>query len=396
MAILPVAAELARRSVLTELNTATVSRYSRHILLPEVGRDGQKRLQAARVLIVGAGGLGSPVALYLAAAGIGVLGLVDGDCVDASNLQRQVLYREADVGQPKVVAAAAALKQHNSAIEIELHQEMLTPEKALALVSAYDLVIDGTDNFPTRYMVSDACVLAGRPYIYGSISRFAGQTSVFYPPHGPCYRCLFPTPPASGLVPSCAEGGVFGVLPGVIGSIQATETIKVLLGIGEPLLGRFLTYDALAMKWSELRLQRDPKCQVCGDHPTITSVTSVAASCEVVSSASVTDTSSLDISVDELQQMRAQRVTHLLVDVRSAGEASICQIKGSKLVPMSELPTRVDELPRDQRIVVYCKVGSRSSNAVKYLCEQGFINARSLRGGIIAWIDSIDGTLARY
>lgn len=397
MAILPVAAELARRSMLTELNTATVSRYSRHILLPEVGRDGQKRLQAARVLIVGAGGLGSPVALYLAAAGIGVLGLVDGDCVDASNLQRQVLYREADVGQPKVVAAAKALKQHNSAIEIELHQEMLTPEQALALVSAYDLVIDGTDNFPTRYMVSDACVLAGRPYIYGSISRFAGQTAVFYPPHGPCYRCLFPAPPAPGLVPNCAEGGVFGVLPGVIGSIQATETIKVLLGIGEPLLGRFLTYDALAMKWSELRLQRDPGCPVCGDDPTITSVTSTVASCEFVpSSASARDKSLLEISVDELQQMRAQHVAHLLVDVRSEGEASVCQIEGSKLIPLGELPTRVDELPRNLRIVVHCKVGGRSAKAVKYLCEQGFVDARSLRGGIIAWIDSIDGTLARY
>ena len=396
MAILPVAAELARRSLLTELNTATVSRYSRHILLPEVGRDGQKRLQNARVLIVGAGGLGSPVALYLAAAGVGVLGLVDGDCVDASNLQRQVLYRESDVGQPKVVAAAATLRQHNSAIEIELHQEMLTPEKALASVSAYDLVIDGTDNFPTRYMVSDACVLARRPYIYGSISRFTGQTAVFYPPHGPCYRCLFSSPPAPGLVPSCAEGGVFGVLPGVIGSIQATESIKLLLGIGEPLLGRLLIYDALAMKWSELRLPRDPQCQICGDHPTINSVTSVASSCEVASTASATETSLLEISVDELQQMRAQHLTHLLLDVRSEAEASVCQIVGSKLMPLSELPARVDELPRNERIVVHCKVGARSAKAAKYLCEQGFINVRSLRGGIIAWIDSIDGTLARY
>ncbi len=354
-------------------------RYSRHTLLPEFGSAGQERLKGGRVLIVGVGGLGSPAALYLAAAGVGAIGLVDFDRVDLTNLQRQILYGTADIGQPKLDVAAARLSALNPHVEIEIHAEPFGVANANRLVSAYDLVVDGTDNFSTRFLVNDACVLAKRPNVYGSVFRFEGQASVFAAPGGPCYRCLHPEPPPAGLVPNCAEAGVLGVLPGVIGLIQATEALKMLAGIGEPLIGTLLLYDALRMRFRQITLPRDPGCPVCGDAPTIKALTAYdPVTCEP-------ETGRPDeITVEELRQWRQENRPHFLIDVREPYEHEAVRIEGGQLIPLRQLPARVADLPKDQTVIVYCHSGGRSGAAVAMLRAQGF-DARNMVGGILAW-----------
>jgi len=379
-------------------------RYSRHTLLPEFGQKGQAALKAGRVLIVGAGGLGSPAALYLAAAGIGTIGIADFDTIDETNLQRQVLYGTADVGKPKVAVAAARLRDVNPHIAIEEHGGALDASNAIRLISAYDLVLDGTDNFTTRFLVNDACVMAKRPNVYGSVFRFEGQVSVFATPGGPCYRCLHPEPPPAGLIPNCAEAGVLGVLPGVIGTIQATEAIKTIAGIGEPLVGRLLLYDALRMRFRQIALPRDPACPMCGDAPTIRELVSYDFTCEPVDpdpkwSAGSSDpasnpgskdpglqvTSEDDMTVDELDQWRREARPHLLIDVRESSEHATSRIEGARLIPLRQLQSHVKSLPTDRPIVVHCAVGGRSAVAVAMLKMQGF-DARNLTGGIKAWL----------
>jgi molybdopterin/thiamine biosynthesis adenylyltransferase/rhodanese-related sulfurtransferase len=362
-------------------------RYHRQMILPEVGAEGQRKLRAGRVLIVGAGGLGSPAALYLAAAGVGRLGLVDFDAVDETNLQRQILYSTADVGRPKLQAASSRLRGLNPDVEVICHDAPFGATNALALVSAYDVVIDGTDNFPTRYLVNDACVLTGTPNVYGSVFRFEGQVSVFATPNGPCYRCLHPEPPPAGLIPNCAEAGVLGVLPGLIGTVQATEAIKLLLGIGDGLIGRLLLYDALRLRFREIVLPRDAACPVCGEAPTIRTLVAYSDACE-----GKTD---VDMAVEELHQWRREERAHVLVDVREPAEAAICRIDGSLLVPLGSLPDRLADLPTDRPIVVHCKVGGRSARATVLLRAKGF-DAHNLTGGIAAWTERIDPTLTRY
>ena len=363
-------------------------RYSRHLLLPEFGDAGQDRLKAARVLIVGVGGLGSPAALYLAAAGVGVLGLVDFDAVDESNLQRQILYTTNDVGRAKLAAAAERLRATNPHVSLERHEEAFSVSNARRLVDAYDIVVDGTDNFPTRYLVNDACVMARRPNVYGSVYRFEGQASVFAMPGGPCYRCLHPAPPPPGLIPNCAEGGVLGVLPGIIGTIQATEAIKLLTGIGEPLAGRLLLYDAFRLRFREITIQRDPDCPVCGDRPTIRDLVAYDATCEPLT---VGET----MTVQELKAWRDSGHKHFLLDVREPSEHAICQIEGAVLIPLQQLPSRLDQLPADLPIVVHCKVGGRSAMACDLLKQKGF-EAHNLAGGILKWISDVDPSLQRY
>lgn len=391
---LPVTTEIARRAEAMSLDAAETARFSRHLLLPEVGEAGQRRLKAARVLLIGTGGLGSPASLYLAAAGVGTLGLVEFDTVDASNLQRQILYTEADAGRPKLVAAAARLKALHPRLNVEDHDGRIDETNAARLVASYDIVIDGTDNFPTRYLVNDACVLARKPYVYGSIFRFDGQASVFYAPHGPCYRCLFPAPPPPGQVPSCAEGGVLGVLPGLVGTVQATEAIKLILGRGTSLLGRLMTLDALALRFDEFRLQKDDACAVCGNHPTITSAKLSAASCAVPVDAPVGPDSLL--APRDLAAWREAGRPHTLIDVRSASEAAICRIDGALLIPLPELARRLGEIPRGVPVVIHCKSGARSAQAVKTLAAAGLPGAKSLAGGILAWIEAVDPRLVRY
>jgi|SRR6185503_2327057 len=361
-------------------------RYSRHTLLPEFGLEGQARLKASKVLIVGAGGLGSPAALYLAAAGVGTIGLVDFDAVDVTNLQRQVLYGTADVGRPKLDVAAARLRDINPLISIQLHGEALRAANARELVRAYDLVLDGTDNFATRFLVNDACVMEKRPNVYGSVFRFEGQAAVFAAPGGPCYRCLHPEPPPAGLIPNCAEGGVLGVLPGVIGTIQATEAIKLVTRVGEPLIGKLLLYDALKMRFRTISLARDPECPICGDAPTIHELQEYDLSCESTSAlrASVDKPEEGPMTADELFQWRKEKRPHLLVDVRQPSEHAAASIDGAILIPLAELQANVKRLPKDQPIVVHCQTGGRSAIAVGMLKLQGF-DARNLSGGIRAW-----------
>jgi len=355
-------------------------RYSRHTLLPEFGFEGQARLKAGRVLIVGAGGLGSPAALYLAAAGVGVLGLVDFDTVDVTNLQRQVLYGTADVGRPKLEVAAERLRQINPFVTIQLHAEPFGVANARQLVSAYDVVIDGTDNFGTRFLVNDACVMTGRPNVYGSVFRFEGQAAVFAAPGGPCYRCLHPEPPPDGLIPNCAEGGVLGVLPGLIGMIQATEAIKLITGVGEPLVGKLLLYDALKMSMRQITLPRDPACPVCGDAPTIRELVACDVAC-----ATETETDAEDkMTVEELNQWRLEQREHLLIDVREPAEHAASRIEGARLIPLLQLQAHVKSLPKDRPIAVHCQSGGRSAVAVAMLRVQGF-DARNVSGGIKAW-----------
>ncbi len=372
------------------LDDAAKSRFSRHLLLPEVGVVGQARLSASRVLVVGAGGLGCPIALYLAAAGVGTLGLVDADVVDTTNLQRQVLYVDADRGRSKVVCASERLRALAPSLVLDLHDARVDAGNVRALVDAYDVIVDGTDSFDTRYLLSDACALAHKPYVYGAIHRFDGQAAVFYPPHGPCYRCLFPTPPAPEDAPSCAEAGVLGVLPGLVGTIQATETLKLLLGRGHVLLDRLLVIDALAMRFLELRVERNPACALCGDAATITEARPIGAGCDSGPPPSVPR-----VDARQLHAWRMEGTPHGLVDVRTPNEAAIASISGSTNIPMAEVDARAHDLPRDRPIVVYCKSGARSARATRWLRDRG-LDARSLDGGILAWIDAFDPQLPRY
>ena len=378
-----------------------IRRYSRHILLQEVGGTGQAKLKAARVLVIGAGGLGSPLVLYLAAAGVGTIGLVDFDVVDDSNLQRQILYGTADVGRPKLAAAAARLRDLNPNVEVVTLEERLTSENALAVVRDFDVVADGTDNFPTRYLVNDACVLAGKPNVYASIFRFEGQASVFWAARGPCYRCLYAEPPPPGLVPSCAEGGVLGILPGLLGTIQATETIKLLLGAGEPLIGRLLLVDALSMRFRELRLRKNPDCVICGPNPTVTRLIDYEAFCGVGASQAAPVVSSApmrsdEVSVEDLKGMRDRGESFVLVDVREPREWAISDLSDSVKIPLGSLPQSLAKLAKEDEIVVYCRTGGRSANAVQFLQRMGYAKAKNLVGGINLWAERIDPSMAKY
>ncbi len=385
----------------TALSNQEVARYSRHLIMPEVGMDGQLKLKAASVLCIGAGGLGSPVAMYLTAAGVGRIGLVDFDVVDYSNLQRQVIHGTPDVGRSKLDSARDTLAAINPEVRIDTHEIALTSANAFDVLGDYDIVVDGTDNFPTRYLVNDACVLLGKPNVYGSIFRFEGQASVFATKDGPCYRCLYPEPPPPGLVPSCAEGGVLGILPGVVGTIQATEAVKLILGVGEPLINRFMIYDALRMKFRELKLRRDPECPVCGDAPTVTELIDYEQFCGVAPAPAAT-TSAQDVDADDdvtVEQLKAGLDAQddlFVLDVREEQEYQICRIPGSTLIPLGDLPTRLHELEGRDDMVVHCKSGVRSAKAVKLLREAGFKKAKNLRGGILRWIDVIDPSLPKY
>jgi molybdopterin/thiamine biosynthesis adenylyltransferase/rhodanese-related sulfurtransferase/molybdopterin converting factor small subunit len=383
------------------LTNDEVQRYSRHLIIPEVGVEGQRKLKNARVVCIGAGGLGSPASLYLAAAGVGTLGLVDFDTVDFSNLQRQILYSSTDVGRRKVEAAAARLTSLNPEVRVVTHETPLSSANALDILRGYDVVVDGADNFPTRYLVNDACVLLGIPNAYGSIFRFDGQASVFATKGGPCYRCLYPEPPPPGLVPSCAEGGVLGVLPGIIGTIQATEAIKLILGIGNTLAGRLLLLDALSMEFRTMKLRRDPACPVCGDHPTVTTLIDYQQFCGIpAATAAAASTATVpEISVEALKSALDRDQAPWILDVREPREFEICRIPGSTLIPLGELPKRLQEVPQGADapdIVVHCKMGGRSAKAVALLRDHGITNARNLTGGILAWIDRVDPTLPKY
>jgi len=379
-----------------ELTREEVQRYSRHLIMPEVGVDGQRRLKAARVLCIGAGGLGSPATMYLTAAGVGTLGIVDFDVVDSSNLQRQIIYGTDDIGRRKLDAASARLTLLNPEVKIVVHDTMLTSKNALEIFRDYDVVLDGTDNFQTRYLVNDACVLLGKPNVYGSIFRFDGQASVFAYPGGPCYRCLYPEPPPPGLVPSCAEGGVLGVLPGVIGVIQATETIKLILKTGKPLVGRLMLYDALNMQFRELKLRRDVECPICGDHPTIKALIDYDAFCGITPPTTATASAVPEIPVEALKKRLDRGDDVFVLDVREPNEFQICRIEGSTLIPLGQLPARAQELDPDREIVVHCKMGGRSAKAVALLQERGFKNVHNLTGGILAWIDRVDPSQSKY
>ena len=377
-----------------------VARYSRHLIMPEVGMEGQLKLKAARALCIGAGGLGSPVLLYLAAAGVGTLGLVDFDEVDYSNLHRQIIHGTPDVGRSKLDSAKARINALNPEVEVVTHEMALSSENALGLFADYDLVVDGTDNFPTRYLVNDACVIGGKPNVYGSIFRFEGQASVFATKDGPCYRCMFPEPPPPGLVPSCAEGGVLGILPGVVGMLQATEAIKLILGVGESLVGRFLLFDALKLRFRELKVRKDPDCPVCGAHPTVTQLIDYEQFCGIAPTATAAATSSTEdadeATVEELKTRLDRHESFLLLDVREPQEFEICRIPGSVLIPLGDLPSRLFELEGRDDMIVHCKSGVRSGKAVKLLREAGYSKARNLKGGILAWINRIDPTLPKY
>jgi adenylyltransferase/sulfurtransferase len=376
------------------LSNEEIRRYSRHLILPEVGLEGQKKLKAARVLAVGTGGLGSPLAVYLAAAGVGTIGLVDFDVVDDSNLHRQILFGTSDVGKPKLSVAVRRLKELNPNVEVVPFEERLTSENALEILRDFDVVADGTDNFPTRYLVNDACVLTGKPNVYASIFRFEGQASVFWAAKGPCYRCLYSEPPPPGLVPSCAEGGVLGILPGLLGLIQATETIKLVLGGGEPLIGRLLLVDALSMRFRELKLRKNPDCVICGPRPTVTKLIDYEAFCGIVPEPA--DAGVPEISVEELAAMRRRGDPFVLLDVREPHEIEICALPGSMRVPLGALTENLHRLSTADEIVVHCRSGSRSAKAVEQLRQAGFRKVRNLAGGILAWADRIDPSVPKY
>ncbi len=377
------------------LSKDEILRYSRHLIIPEVGMEGQLKLKQAKVLLIGAGGLGAPLGLYLAAAGVGRIGIVDFDVVDFTNLQRQVIHGTSDVGRKKLDSAAESMREINPNVQIDKFEVALTSENALEILKDYDIVIDGTDNFPTRYLVNDACVLLGKPNVYGSIFRFEGQATVFAYEGGPCYRCLYPEPPPPGLVPSCAEGGVLGILPGTIGLIQATEAVKLILGIGEPLVGRLLLYDALAMRFRELKLRRNAECPVCGDHPTVTKLIDYQQFCGVPKQQEqIVDNSDIDPVEVKEKLDRGDRFT--FIDVREPHEYQIARIPGAKLIPLGELPNRIGELNPDEELVAHCKSGMRSGKAVEFLRRSGFRNARNMRGGILAWSDKVDPSVPKY
>jgi adenylyltransferase/sulfurtransferase len=385
-------------AALPELTTDDLSRYSRHLILPEVGMEGQQRLKAARVLCVGTGGLGSPLALYLTAAGIGTLGLVDFDVVDASNLQRQIIHSTKDIGRKKIDSAEEKLKALNPAINIVKHETMLTSANALDILKDYDIVADGTDNFPTRYLVNDACVLLGKPNAYGSIFRFEGQASVFATEEGPCYRCLYPEPPPPGLVPSCAEGGVLGILPGLVGVIQATEVIKLILGKGAPLIGRLLLVDALNMRFRELKLRKNPECPVCGTNPTVTKLIDYDHFCGIVPETPQEKNMKNGIPQITVKEFKARRDSGediFLLDVREPYEYQIAQIGGT-LIPQNDVPNRLAEIPRDREIVVQCRSGARSQRIAELLKQSGYTQVVNLAGGILAWADEIDAKVQKY
>lgn len=391
----------AATDTLPALSADEVKRYSRHLILSEVGMEGQRKLKAAKVLCIGAGGLGSPVAMYLAAAGVGTIGIVDFDTVDVSNLQRQILHGTSDVGRPKLASARDTLKDLNPHVHVITHEVALSSANALDLFRGYDVVVDGTDNFPTRYLVNDACVLLGIPNAYGSIFRFEGQASVFGAKDGPCYRCLYPEPPPPGLVPSCAEAGVLGILPGLIGTIQATETVKIILGMGQTLAGRFLIYDAMKMRFRELTLRKDPECPVCGTNPTVTALIDYDQFCGIVPAqaappAPVLADAMADVSVLEFKAMRDAGTAPLLIDVREPHEYDICRIEGSVLIPLGDLPARVGELDPEVELVMQCRSGVRSGKAAAFLRERGFRSVHNLTGGILAWIDQVDPSQPKY
>ena len=380
----------------TRLSPAELRRYSRHLSLPEVGPAGQEKLKAGRVLIVGAGGLGSPLGLYLAAAGVGTLGLVDCDRVEESNLQRQVLYGHRDVGRPKLEVAAARLAEVNPFVSLILHPTRLDSGNALEILGGYDVVADGSDNFPTRYLVNDACVLLGKPDVYGSVQRFEGQVAVFWGARGPCYRCLFAEPPPPHLVPSCAEGGVLGVLPGIVGALQASEALKLLLGVGEPLVGRLLVFDALAARLREVRLRRNPDCPVCSANPTQRHLIDYERFCGVAPSSGDLGPASLDVAPREVRRWLDQGRPLVLLDVRTPEEHAFAALPGTRLVPLAELPRRLAELDAAAETVVYCHFGPRSQAAVGFLRERGFDRVWNLAGGIDAWSRQVDPAVPLY
>ena len=391
-------AAISSPPALPDLTTDDLSRYSRHLILPEVGMEGQQKLKAERVLCVGTGGLGSPLALYLTAAGIGTLGLVDFDVVDASNLQRQIIHSTKDIGRSKLDSAEEKLKALNPAINIVKHNTMLSSANALDILKDYDIVADGTDNFPTRYLVNDACVLLGKPNAYGSIFRFEGQASVFAAEHGPCYRCLYPEPPPPGLVPSCAEGGVLGILPGLVGVIQATEVIKLILGKGEPLIGRLLLVDALNMRFRELKLRKNPDCPVCGTHPTVTQLIDYQQFCGYAPETpeeKIVKNGISQLTVKELKRRIDAGEDVQLIDVREPYEFQIAQI-GGKLIPQNDVPNRLAEIDREREVVVHCRSGARSQRIAEFLQQAGYPRVVNLAGGILAWSDEIDPKVQKY
>jgi adenylyltransferase/sulfurtransferase len=378
-----------------ELTRDEIRRYGRHLIMPEVGLDGQKRLKASSVLLIGAGGLGSPLALYLAAAGVGRIGIVDFDVVEQSNLQRQVLHGTESIGKSKLQSASERIFSINPHVKVEPYETRLTSENALEILKNYDVIVDGTDNFPTRYLVNDACVLLHKPNVYGSIFRFEGQVSVFDADRGPCYRCLYSEPPPPGLVPSCAEGGVLGVLPGIIGTLQASETVKLLLGIGESLVGRLILFDALKTEFRELKLRKNPDCPICGTHPTIHQLVDYEAFCGVAAPQSSNGQGIREITVEELKRELDRHEDLFILDVREAHEYGIANL-GGYLIPLNDLPNRVNELDSSKNIVVHCASGIRSARAVGFLAEIGFKKVRNLAGGINAWAEKIDSSLITY
>jgi sulfur-carrier protein adenylyltransferase/sulfurtransferase len=389
---------IAEPTALPELTTDELARYSRHLILPEVGMEGQQKLKAAKVLCVGTGGLGSPLAFYLAAAGIGTLGLVDFDVVDASNLQRQIIHSTKDIGRKKLDSAAEKLTALNPALNVVKHETMLSSANALDILKDYDIVADGTDNFPTRYLVNDACVLLGKPNVYGSIFRFEGQASVFATEEGPCYRCLYPEPPPPGLVPSCAEGGVLGILPGLVGVIQATEVIKLILGNGSPLIGRLLLVDSLNMKFRELKLRKNPECPVCGEHPTVTKLIDYDQFCGIVpekAQEAQVKNGIPQITVKELKRRLDAGEDVQLIDVREPYEYQIAQI-GGKLIPQNDVAKRLGEIDASREVVVHCKSGGRSQRIAEFLKQAGYAKVVNVAGGITAWSDEIDPKVPKY
>ena len=385
-----------------ELSTELISRYSRHIVIPEVGMVGQRRLASARVLVVGAGGLGSPTLLYLAAAGVGTIGIVEFDLVDESNLQRQIIHGQTDVDEPKVHSAAASIRALNPHVTVEIHDLMLDSENVMDVFVDYDLIIDGTDNFATRYLINDACVLLGKPYVWGSIYRFEGQASVFWAEHGPCYRCLYPEPPPPGMAPSCAEGGVLGVLCASIGSIQTTEAVKLLLGIGEPLVGQLMVYDGLEMSYRKVAIRKDPDCAICGERPSLTGLIDYDAFCGVVSAEAALAAKDATISARQLAQMLAERErgerVFELIDVREHGEWEIVAIPGARRIGKWDflIGDAMAQLPRDVPVVFYCKVGERSAEILALAHAAGLADAKHVGGGVLAWVDQIAPELPSY
>ncbi len=381
-----------------DLTVDEVKRYSRHLIIPDVGMTGQKRLKNAKVLCVGAGGLGSPALLYLAAAGVGTLGVIDFDVVDESNLQRQIIHGQSDVGRPKALSARDSIKEVNPYVDVVVHQEALTNDNVMEIFSGYDLIVDGTDNFATRYMVNDACVLLGKPYVWGSIYRFDGQASVFWAEYGPCYRCLYPEPPPPGMVPSCAEGGVLGVLCASIGSIQVNEAIKLLIGIGEPLVGRLMVYDALEMSYRSLNIKKDPDCPICGKNPTITELIDYDAFCGVVSADAQEAAAGSTITAAELKEMLDRKDDIFLIDVREPNEYEIVSIPGSVLIPKEQFlnGSALERLPQDRRIILHCKSGARSAECLAVVKNAGFSDAVHLGGGVLSWVNTVDPSLPVY